>query len=78
VRFRPTTASKLPCILLRTPYDKGTAMTDNYRPRSPNTGTPWWCRTCAGRYGSGGRFDPLNQEIDDGDDTLDWIAKQAW
>jgi putative CocE/NonD family hydrolase len=31
-----------------------------------------------GRYESGGRFDPLHQEPADGDDTLNWIARQSW
>ena len=31
-----------------------------------------------GRYASGGIFEPINQEINDGDDTLNWIAHQNW
>ena len=31
-----------------------------------------------GRYESEGVFDPLEQEVADGDDTLNWIARQTW
>ena len=31
-----------------------------------------------GRYRSGGKFEPINQEVNDGDDTLNWIARQPW
>ena len=31
-----------------------------------------------GRYKSGGVFEPINQEVGDGDDTLNWIARQPW
>ena len=31
-----------------------------------------------GRYESEGAFDPLRQEAPDGDDTLNWIARQPW
>ena len=31
-----------------------------------------------GRYESEGDFDPLRQEVADGDDTLNWIARQPW
>lgn len=75
--FRPVTSARLPAILLRTPYDKGTAMTDNYRAFAEH-GYAVVVQDVRGRYASGGKFDPLSQEINDGDDTLNWIAKQAW
>ena len=31
-----------------------------------------------GRYESEGAFQPLTQEVHDGDDTLNWIARQPW
>ena len=31
-----------------------------------------------GRYESEGVFRPLEQEGPDGDDTLNWIARQPW
>ena len=31
-----------------------------------------------GRYESEGEFDPLTQEPADGDDTLNWMARQPW
>jgi putative CocE/NonD family hydrolase len=31
-----------------------------------------------GRYRSAGVFEPINQEVNDSDDTLNWIARQPW
>ena len=39
---------------------------------------PWWCEDVRGRYASEGVFRPLEQEPADGDDTLNWIARQPW
>ena len=78
--FRPGSSSgalRVPAILLRTPYDKGTEMTANYR-AFVDHGYAIVAQDVRGRYGSGGKFDPINQEVDDGDDTLDWIARQSW
>lgn len=35
-------------------------------------------QSCRGTYGSGGVFEPLVHERDDGLDTLDWLRRQRW
>jgi uncharacterized protein len=76
--FRPGETSRYPAILLRTPYGKGDAITAAYQ-SFVNHGYAVIVQDVRGRYRSGGTFEPVhNQEIDDGDDTLNWIARQAW
>ncbi|MEZ4585049.1 MAG: CocE/NonD family hydrolase [Gemmatimonadales bacterium] len=76
--YRPAGSAKVPTILVRTPYDNGTA---------PNvaSGKLWAGRGYAlvlqdvrGRGESDGTFYPLATEADDGYDTIEWIARQPW
>ena len=75
--FRPSASGRFPTILLRTPYDKGDALTPNYQ-SFLNHGYAVVVQDVRGRYKSGGVFEPVNQEVNDGDDTLNWIAAQTW
>ena len=76
--FRPAAAGHYPAILLRTPYGKGDAITAAYQ-SFVNRGYAVVVQDVRGRYRSGGTFEPVhNGEIRDGDDTLNWIARQAW
>jgi putative CocE/NonD family hydrolase len=82
--FRPSgvaaagvTAERYPAILLRTPYGKGDALTPAYQ-SFVNRGYVVVVEDVRGRYQSGGTFEPINQETADGDDTLNWIARQPW
>jgi putative CocE/NonD family hydrolase len=80
--FRPAETpagltAKYPAILLRTPYGKGDAITPAYQ-SFVNHGYVVVVQDVRGRYQSAGTFEPINQEINDGDDTLNWIARQRW
>jgi hypothetical protein len=75
--FRPGQSGRYPAILLRTPYGKGDAITVSYQ-SFVNHGYAVVVQDVRGRYKSGGTFEPINQEIADGEDTLNWIARQAW
>jgi hypothetical protein len=76
--FRPGGAGRYPAILLRTPYNKGDAITVSYQ-SFVNHGYAVVVQDVRGRYKSGGAFEPIhNREIEDGDDTLNWIARQPW
>src|SRR4029079_563912 len=72
--YRPDTAGKFPVIVVRTPYDNGTA---------PNliTGKKWAAKgyvylvqDVRGRGDSDGEFYPLVTEAADGYDTIQWAA----
>src|SRR5439155_24378286 len=69
--------SGVPTVLIRTPYG-----------RSGPVG--WACRafaargfhvlvqSCRGTFGSGGVFEPMRDERNDGLDTLTWLNEQRW
>ena len=75
--FRPAASARYPAILLRTPYGKGDAITPAYQ-SFVNHGYVVIVQDVRGRYRSGGTFEPINQEVNDSDDTLNWIARQPW
>jgi putative CocE/NonD family hydrolase len=75
--FRPPGDGKFPTILVRTPYGKGKAMAGGYR-AFVDRGYAVLVQDVRGRYDSGGVFDSWHQEGPDGNDTIDWIARQSW
>jgi putative CocE/NonD family hydrolase len=75
--FLPTDHARLPAILLRTPYGKGPDIIANYQ-SFVDHGYAVVVEDVRGRYESEGAFQPLTQEVRDGDDTLNWVAQQPW
>ncbi|HET9319923.1 MAG TPA: CocE/NonD family hydrolase [Bryobacteraceae bacterium] len=75
--FLPSDTVRVPAILVRTPYSKGDGLTPNYR-AFVDHGYAMVIEDARGRYESEGVFDPFGQEPKDGDDTLNWIARQPW
>jgi putative CocE/NonD family hydrolase len=75
--YRPAGAARLPTVLLRTPYDKSPFVPANFK-SFLDRGYAVVVEDVRGRYQSEGVFEPVNQEINDGDDTLNWIARQPW
>lgn len=79
--YRPVAASPAPTIVQRTPYGKAVVAHLNYSLdllRAVRCGWNVLVQDVRGRGGSHGLFDPFRAEIDDGHDTLRWIAAQAW
>lgn len=72
----PRAGEKHPVILLRTPYGRETIMisAESFASR----GYAVVVQDVRGRGGSGGKFDPFNQEVNDGYDTLKWLTEQFW
>ncbi len=75
--FRPAFNGRWPALLARTPYGKGTALSLNYRSYVDH-GYVVVVQDVRGRGESDGVFRPLHQETLDGEDTLNWIGRQAW
>ncbi len=75
--FRPAAKGRFPAILIRTPYGKGKELPRQYRV-FVEQGYAVVIQDVRGRYESEGTFDPLRQETRDGDDTLNWVGRQAW
>jgi putative CocE/NonD family hydrolase len=73
----PGPSGRVPVILERTPYGKAAEAAPNYL-TFLNHGYAVVVQDVRGRYGSEGAFDPLRQEVADGDDTLTWIGQQQW
>ncbi len=68
----------LPVALLRSPYGRrGLIGTGMARPLAER-GYQVLMQSVRGTFGSGGTFDPMRQERDDGLATLDWVVKQPW
>ncbi|MQY02284.1 CocE/NonD family hydrolase [Actinomadura macrotermitis] len=67
-----------PTILVRTPYGRrGPASVLNGLPFVP-FGFQLLVQSARGTFGSGGEFDPLGSEHDDGVATVEWLKKQPW
>ena len=74
--FLPENHGRQPVILERTPYGKAAEVTayESF----VDHGYAVVVEDVRGRYESQGVFEPLRQEVADGDDTLNWIASQPW
>lgn len=67
---------KVPAVLVRTPYGKGNHVEMYYR--FVQRGYAVVIQDTRGREDSTGRWQPNYYEVEDGDDTLNWIAAQDW
>jgi uncharacterized protein len=75
--FLPPEHARVAAILVRTPYGKWETLNANYQ-SLVNHGYAVVVEDVRGRYESEGVFEPLEQEVADGDDTLNWVAGQPW
>ena len=75
--FLPGDRPRVPTVLVRTPYGKWETLLPNYQALLEH-GYAVVVEDVRGRYESEGAFQPLTQEPADGNDTIDWIARQPW
>ena len=68
----------LPVLLQRTPYDKNSSARLEEAAFFTNKGYVTVMQDCRGRYESEGGFSKYVDEGQDGYDTLEWLAEQAW
>ena len=66
-----------PAVLVRTPYSRRAKSLRSYL-YFTRRGYALVAEDVRGRYGSEGTFSLIDQEGPDGDDTIDWIARQSW
>ncbi|MFI0484491.1 CocE/NonD family hydrolase [Actinomadura sp. 9N215] len=77
-RYVPFGVERPPTILVRTPYGRrGPAALANGLPFVP-FGFQLVVQSVRGTSGSGGEFDPLGRERDDGLATVEWLKRQPW
>jgi len=81
--WAPADGRPRPALLQRTPYDRthlddvvGTMGLDPLR--AADAGFATVVQDVRGRYGSEGSFEPYVQELDDGEDTVAWVAAQPF
>ena len=67
---------KMPAVLVRTPYGKKKGVEVYYR--FVQRGYALVVQDTRGREESTGKWQPNYYEVEDGDDTLNWIAEQEW
>ncbi len=75
--YKPAGRGRLPVLLVRTPYGKGIDLLPGYD-MFIESGYAVVIQDVRGRGQSDGKFQPLEQEVNDGNDTLNWIAGQSW
>jgi putative CocE/NonD family hydrolase len=68
----------LPLVLVRSPYGRGGPVGVQLGRVPAERGFQVLIQSVRGTHGSGGAFDPMCQERDDGLATLDWVVEQPW
>jgi putative CocE/NonD family hydrolase len=77
--YLPNASGEYPTLLIRDMYTNGsTAARQKYAKFATSNGYALVFQSVRGRYDSEGEWYPYFNEINDGDDTISWIAKQAW
>lgn len=75
--YRPDTAGPLPVLLQRTPYGKGFS-NPAFALMAAERGYAVVLQDTRGRWASDGDGYPLIHEMDDGYDSVEWVASQPW
>jgi uncharacterized protein len=68
----------LPTALIRTPYGRSGPIGALLARPLAERGYQVLIQSTRGGFGSGGAFDPMRQEREDGLATLDWVVRQPW
>ena len=65
-------------ILVRSPYGRGAPYNLLYAKVFAARGYHVLLQSVRGTFGSGGQFEPMAHEVDDGHDTVAWLRGQPW
>ncbi len=68
----------LPTAVIRSPYGRAGLFALGLARPLAERGFGVLIQSTRGGFGSGGAFDPLRREREDGLDTLDWVVAQPW
>jgi uncharacterized protein len=78
-RYAPRSGGEgLPVALLRSPYGRRGAIAAGMATPLAERGFQVLMQSTRGTFGSGGEFDALRPEREDGLATLEWVVKQSW
>ncbi|MCU0291665.1 MAG: CocE/NonD family hydrolase [Thermoanaerobaculaceae bacterium] len=72
----PSATGRFPVVVLRTPYGHGNF--GGWAPLLATHGLAFLAVDVRGRYGSGGEWEPILHEGQDGADVIAWAAAQSW
>ena len=75
--YSPRGGVKLPTILMRCPYGRGSLYGVSGRFLAER-GFQVLIQSCRGTFGSGGELNPFRDEHTDGLATIEWMKKQDW
>lgn len=75
--YSPRGGVKLPTILMRCPYGRGSLYGVSGRLLAER-GFQVLIQSCRGTFGSGGELNPFRNEHTDGLATIEWMKKQDW
>jgi hypothetical protein len=68
----------LPTALIRSPYGRAGVFGNQLARPLAERGFQVLIQSTRGGFGSGGAFDPLKREREDGLATIDWVVEQPW
>jgi predicted acyl esterase len=74
--YLPEGRGPFPAVLIRTPYGKATQAIGN--PAWTGRGFALVVQDCRGKGKSEGEYRPFMDDLTDGYDTVEWVAKQPW
>jgi len=75
--YTPLGVDEAPAVLVRTPYGRS-GPTALIARTVAGYGFRVVVQSCRGTFGSGGVFEPLRREREDGLDAIDWLRHQPW
>ncbi|MDG4665004.1 CocE/NonD family hydrolase [Mycobacterium sp. 236(2023)] len=76
--YAPRTDKPAGTLLVRAPYGRGWPFSALFGAVYAARGYHVLFQSVRGTFGSGGEFDPMVNEIDDGADTVAWLREQSW
>jgi putative CocE/NonD family hydrolase len=77
-RYAPRGSSRLPTILVRSPYGRRGIFGALFGAPFAERGFQVLVQSCRGTFGSGGHMDPFANERADGLATVAWMKEQPW
>ena len=75
--YRPADSGRYPALLMRTPYNKSDSL-DSFVLSAVKHGYVVALQDVRGEFRSEGKFNPYLQEVNDGYDSIEWLAAQPY
>jgi putative CocE/NonD family hydrolase len=76
--YIPVAVASAATVLVRCPYGRNGPFGLQYGHILAERGYHVLLQSCRGTFGSGGEFEPMRNEIADGQDTVGWLREQSW